>query len=232
MASGIYAIINQKDGKVYIGRAVDLSKRRYEHKSALKHNRHCNLHLQRAWNRGDTFSFSVIEHCEPEMLNEREVFWIKRFNSTNKRYGYNICEGGDGCLGRPCSDETRKKISNAVKGKTLSEESKKKRVETFKRHIAEDPSIRQHFVDGVPKGHREKLRKLFSGEGSTSAKLKEIDVIRIRIRYLNGEKQASIRKDYPQIAQKTISDICINKKWKSIPNTLGELEEMEKSYGA
>ena len=40
----------------------------------------------------DNFSSEVIEECPEELVNEREVYWISHFDSTNK--GYNIAVGG------------------------------------------------------------------------------------------------------------------------------------------
>ena len=33
------------------------------------------------------------------LLDEREKFWIKEYNSTNDKYGYNILEGGTSKIG-------------------------------------------------------------------------------------------------------------------------------------
>lgn len=82
-----------------------------------------------------------------------------------------------------------------------------------------------------PKSQGEKLRALWSGEKSLTAKLKEKDVVQMRLRFLSGERQCDIHKDYPQITTQTLYDIVRNRRWKSVPNTIEELEEMEKRYG-
>lgn len=38
---------------------------------------------------------TIIERCLPEKLNEKEKYWIKKYNSTNKNIGYNISNGGE-----------------------------------------------------------------------------------------------------------------------------------------
>lgn len=63
-------------------------------------------------------------------LNQGEIFYIAKFNSTNKTIGYNLTYGGDGF--GVFTDEIRKKISEARKGKKLSEESKQKISEALK----------------------------------------------------------------------------------------------------
>lgn len=58
--------------------------------------------------------------------------WIKRLNTCDRRFGYNGTLGGESGVptpetlekmrGRPCSPETRRKISEAQKGRKLGEE--------------------------------------------------------------------------------------------------------------
>lgn len=35
-----------------------------------------------------------------DKLNEREIYWIKYYNSYNREFGYNESEGGNGYNGR------------------------------------------------------------------------------------------------------------------------------------
>lgn len=42
----------------------------------------------------ENFSIDIIEECPPEILNEKEKYWIKYYNSYKK--GYNATEGGQG----------------------------------------------------------------------------------------------------------------------------------------
>lgn len=263
MTSGIYAIKNVTDDKVYIGRSVNIEKRWHHHKWQLDSDRHGNPHLQRSWNRGDKFEFLIIEECGKDLLNDREIYWIARYKSTDTKYGYNLCEGGKSTTGRVCSEETRKKISERNKGRKCTKETVERRVQTFKKHM-EDPEYRENHIKKLsdigkkrgtpwnigkskseetkqklsvalkgrkkPKSQGEKLRALWSGENGLCAKLKERDVVQIRLRFLNGERQCSIRRDYPNITPQTMYDICRYRRWKSVPNTIDELEEMERNY--
>lgn len=54
----------------------------------------------------------------------------------------------------------------------------------------------------------------------------ESDVIEIRYRFLCGERQKDIIRDYPNVTPQTIYDIVRNRRWRSVPNTLEELEEL------
>ena len=76
--TGIYKIENLVNEKVYIGQAVNISRRWNEHKFHLKNNNHFNKHLQNAWNKyGEkNFKFEPIEECLEIELDEKEIYWI------------------------------------------------------------------------------------------------------------------------------------------------------------
>lgn len=52
-----------------------------------------------------------------EELNEMEIYYIAKFNSTDRTIGYNLTFGGDGVVGFKHTEETRKKLSDAHRGK-------------------------------------------------------------------------------------------------------------------
>ena len=71
--SGIYQIHSILTGRVYIGSAVNLKRRKQRHLLDLKDNKHDNPYLQRHYNKyGIDLQFSVIERCSKEKLIERE----------------------------------------------------------------------------------------------------------------------------------------------------------------
>ena len=110
---GIYKIVNEVSGKVYVGSAVDMNHRWNEHKRTLRENKHHSIHLQRAWNiyGKDNFRFEIIEECEKEKLIEREQHWMNFYKSYNENKGYNISPTAGSKLGIKSSEETKKKIS-------------------------------------------------------------------------------------------------------------------------
>ncbi len=114
--TGIYCFQNLINGKRYIGQANNVERRLYEHEYHLLRGTDKCLALQNAVNkyRIENFEVSILESCEPELLNEREVFYINQFQSNNRKYGYNLSSGGDsGLIGYSPSQETRDKISKA-----------------------------------------------------------------------------------------------------------------------
>lgn len=149
MRSGIYCITNKTNNKVYIGQSKDLTNRWRKHRYNLRTNIHTNSHLQSAFNIDgeDAFDFKILEECPQELRNEREIYWIDYYKSTDPQYGYNFQSGGcerqtiaeetkqkiiKSLTGRPCKEKTKEKIGNSNRGKKLSDEARRKMSEAKK----------------------------------------------------------------------------------------------------
>ncbi len=117
--AGIYKITNLINNKIYIGSAARSFRKRWnEHKSGLKNNRHTNHHLQSAWNKygENSFEFKILEECSNDVILEREQYYLDLMKPE-----YNKCLFAGNSKGRPCSNETREKISKANKGTLAGE---------------------------------------------------------------------------------------------------------------
>ena len=126
--SGIYAIQNKVDGKIYIGSAINIKSRQRIHLWSLRKGKHHSIKLQRAWLKDgeDAFVFYIIEMVEDKtLLIEQEQIWIERFNAYGPN-GYNMVPKAGTNLGMICSDETKKKIGLANKGRIVSDETRLK----------------------------------------------------------------------------------------------------------
>lgn len=44
----------------------------------------------------ENFTKEIIEECDNFIIDQREIFWIDKFNSTDRTIGYNIATGGTG----------------------------------------------------------------------------------------------------------------------------------------
>ena len=65
----------------------------------------------------ENFKKEILEYCTDEKhMDEREIFWIKELNATNKKIAYNICEGGK-------THRTMKGENNPFFGKHHTEET-------------------------------------------------------------------------------------------------------------
>ena len=72
----------------------------------------------------DKFTKETLEECDTiDQLNSREFYWIENLNARNPDIGYNLEFGGKNSTH---STETRKRISDARKGKKNSKEHNQK----------------------------------------------------------------------------------------------------------
>ncbi len=123
--TGIYRILNSINGKLYIGSAVSINSRFTSHRQLLKSNKHFNIHLQTSWNKygEENFQFDIVEVTTLDLLQEREEFYIKFFNSNDRTVGYNNRLNCATNLGIKHSDETKKKLSISHLGHKRSKEA-------------------------------------------------------------------------------------------------------------
>lgn len=104
-AAGIYQIENTRDGKTYIGSAVDIQVRLHLHRRALLRNEHTNRRLQHAWNKHgyDAFAASVLQLvADKSDLVSCEQRWIDAL-----RPAYNIRSVAASNLGLKWDQESR-----------------------------------------------------------------------------------------------------------------------------
>lgn len=86
---GIYKITNLINGKKYVGQSIHIERRWKEH---IYQNRNSAIHQAIEKYGVENFNFEIIEECPQSQLDEREIFWIKHFNSYEN--GYNLTPGG------------------------------------------------------------------------------------------------------------------------------------------
>ena len=113
-----YLITNQQNGKQYVGITTrNIDRRWYEHKYV---SNSCGKLLAKAIKKYGEDSFT-IEHIasaigDVDNLKSIEQDLIGQFN-TKVPNGYNLTDGGDGVSGKPRSEETKRKISEALKAR-------------------------------------------------------------------------------------------------------------------
>ena len=113
----------------------------------------------------DAFKREIVDYASSkEELNFMECFYIQHFNSM-KPNGYNIASGGRGGFTGIATEETRKKISQALKGRIRSEEHRKHLSEAHKglqvrKHTEEEKkkiSLAHMGIEPWNKGKRKKV---------------------------------------------------------------------------
>jgi len=174
MSSGIYKILNLLNGKTYIGKSSNINKRWSKHRKLLREDKHTNTHLQNAYNKYgiDNLKLEVIELCSEEILNEREIYWINLFKSTNNKFGYNKVGGGNGGRLNP---ESIAKMTASMRGKKQTQDNKDK--------------IRRAIL-GIPRSQevKDKISKSKTGEIKSADHKKKIS------KTLKGRKMSSETK--------------------------------------
>lgn len=93
---GIYRFINNRTSEVYVGQSNNVWARRAGHYKELKMGTHHNKGLQEDHDHGDKFTFEIVEempHATRNELEEREIYYIEKFNSFYE--GYNQTPGGE-----------------------------------------------------------------------------------------------------------------------------------------
>lgn len=98
MSIGIYKITNKINNKCYIGQSIHIEERWTDEKYCAFEptNPHYNSILSKAFRKYgiENFNFEILEKCPYEFLNEREKFYIQKYDSYYN--GYNATTGGEG----------------------------------------------------------------------------------------------------------------------------------------
>jgi len=109
MKSGIYKITNIITNKFYIGSSSNIMKRKYNHFSSLKHNRHCNKYLQSSYNKYGKDNF-ILEECDKNNLINREQYYIDTVKPE-----YNLCKIADRPTGLKHTEKHKRYMSAHMK---------------------------------------------------------------------------------------------------------------------
>lgn len=169
----VYQHINKTNGKRYIG----ITKQNPESRWGIdginyKSSPYFYAAIQKyGWN---NFEHEILfNNLSKEEAYAKEIELIAYFKTQDKQYGYNIMEGGSAPtipeevreimskkmqgnkngLGHPCSEEKKRKISEAQKGRKLTEEHKAKLSAAKRGSHHASPSIetRKKISDGHSK---------------------------------------------------------------------------------
>lgn len=126
----IYLVFNKITQKYYVGQTSQGYLVRWTQHvwEAGTGKGHCKL-LYASMNKHgvENFGVSVLSTAETsEEATNLERLWIILLNSRDKKYGYNISEGGPGATGYRHSPESKAKIGSKHRGKLVSQETREK----------------------------------------------------------------------------------------------------------
>ena len=147
-------------GKVYIGLTGQDPERRWKKGLGYSLNDHFfRAILKYGW---DQFAHEIVyTGLTKEEACDLEKALIAQYDSTNPERGYNITPGGDASTQGPPTSEQRKKISEALKGRRLSERTRekireralKKRVRCTETGTVYDSTREAERQTGIPHGN-------------------------------------------------------------------------------
>lgn len=146
MSSGIYLITNNVNGKVYVGQSVNIERRWLAHKEASENGK--ELHLYRAIRKYgiDNFSLKVLMYInDKSLMNELEAKFIIDYNSTDRKFGYNLQSGGKSFLQ---SEETKEKLRTVFSSENVKEKCRVSHL--GKRHSESSKEKMRQAKLGVP----------------------------------------------------------------------------------
>jgi len=163
MKSGVYTITTPS-GKVYVGSAVNFSRRWQTHRNRLRRSVHDNAKLQAAWDKykGDLV-FAKIIVCAPE-----HVLLYEQIALDGLRPELNICKFAGNTLGYRHTEETKAKFAFRTKsfgnsGKSHSDQTKA-RISAAKKGKPNISKRGTSLPDDVKRKISESLKGRFAGD--------------------------------------------------------------------
>jgi len=140
----VYVHINKTNRKIYVGQTVygDNPKRRWKSGNGYRTQRYFWRAIQKyGW---DGFEHEVVaSNLTREEANNFEMLLIKKLDTANPLFGYNITFGGDGVLGTHPTKKQINKQKNAMK-KYYSDEKYIKKMQD----VAPKRAVHQFTLSG------------------------------------------------------------------------------------
>lgn len=211
----IYKIVNKINWKIYVGQTTKtlLEDRFKEHR---KPTSNCRYLLNSFKKYGIyNFEFIMIEDCLDSDLNELEIMYISSHNSLVPN-GYNLKSGGNS--GGKHHEETKKKISETLKGRTdikrgcwvgrhHTEETKKKISEALKGiHRTEETKNKMSEIRSG-KRHTEKSKEKMRSSNKTQIPVNQYDLEGNFIKQFASVSDASRQTN---VVRESIGKCCNN----------------------
>ena len=125
---GIYCITNTANDKRYIGYSKNMRRRVNEHLLSLTYNHHYSDKMQKDWVIDKSvFIAEVLEFTDER---KREDYWTLHYQSNT--FGYNTI------VGYQISEYERKRSSERMTGRVVSQETREKTRQSVLRRLREN----------------------------------------------------------------------------------------------
>jgi len=119
---GIYKFTNRITGESYVGQSVDIEKRYKQHKRRVELTydwEDTYFHRMLRKYGFENFDFEILEECSQQELNEREIYYIDKYNALFPN-GYNMSKGGKYSANKKIDFEQREEIYNLLKNSSMT----------------------------------------------------------------------------------------------------------------
>lgn len=233
--TGIYLITNKVNGKKYIGQSVDIERRYKEHLRSGQPNiySHKNerdiktpIHLAMQKYGISNFSLTILEQCSKEELDEKEKFWINKYHSNDKKYGYNLTTGGQKNIALKGEKHSQSKLTQK------EVDNIKKLLKNTNMNLNEIlvlyPFISKSTLSMINQGKTwydendtyplRQLETSHKGSSNGRAKFTEAQVMEIRTLYSKGVRPIELIQKYSKNASEAaVSSIIYGKSFKYLP---------------
>jgi len=260
MIIGVYKITNLINNKCYVGSSINVKGRFTQHKNQLKKNKHHSIKLQRAYDKYgiENFTYTILEECSINEILIREQYYIDFFDCCKN--GYNILPNAGHNLGMKHSDktkdilrqksignkshfgikqseETKKIISEKLKGINISDETKLKMSKSQKGRITSDETKLKLSIlnKGKKMSDEAKLKISISKKGKQQSKetiekrvkkntgQKRTDEVKLKMsKAMIGVKKRPMTEEYKLLRSKKVAQISesgeIIKEFNSVKN--------------
>ena len=144
---GIYKITSPS-GKVYIGQSIDIE-RRFRHYKRMVCKEQIKIFNSFLKYGVDAHIFEVLELCDTKDLNNRERYYQDLYDSVVN--GLNLLYVKSEHFNGGHSEESKKKISDSLTGRKLTEEHKYKIGLNNSRRGMSDETKEKHRLNGLGK---------------------------------------------------------------------------------
>ena len=150
----VYVHQNKTNGKRYIGITNNTTKRWSGQGKRYEDCPRFNAAIKKyGW---DDFTHEILEEgLTLEEANRLEQEYIAKYKTQDKRYGYNINPGGDfvpSRLGKHHTEATKQKLREAALGHEVSEEQRRKLSEAMKGRFCGDLNAKSTKVRCITTG--------------------------------------------------------------------------------
>jgi group I intron endonuclease len=155
---GIYKITSPSN-KVYIGQSIDIE-RRFRHYKRMVCKEQIKIYNSFLKYGVDSHIFEILELCDTKDLNNRERHYQDLYDSVAN--GLNLLYVKSEHFNGGHSEESKKKISDSLKGKTFTDEHKYKIGLSNSRRVLSSETIEKHRVNGLGKKASPETKKKMS----------------------------------------------------------------------